>query len=129
MAQIGAYSVYSISGVPEQMGMGHKVSSRPGVNGYDIVLLGGRSEPSALVVKHDFTSAGNMKAGVVSLMGLKGQVVSVSDDFGNVWSNLLVERVVVKSAQRVTHAVGGFNAGVGSVRYFVEFDVSVRHLG
>lgn len=125
MASVGGYSVFSVKGPVAFSGMESILKSRPGVDGYDVQWIGVRGKPYTLLVRHDFISAGNMKAGKSSLYQLKGLLVDVADDFGNVANNHLVMDVTPKMEQKIFNAVGGFNSANGEDRYWLEVEMTL----
>lgn len=125
-SSVFGFEVYSVRGYPKGSRMTTADRERSGVNGIDIQWLGTRGTSFVLEVKHDFVSAGAMKAGYLSFLALCGTIGTVAIDSGSTFSNLKMEDVVLKEYFKSAVTVGGYNAATGQERWIATFEITLK---
>lgn len=113
MAAIGAYTIFGWRGTDgvQLSGMETRQVFRDGVSGMDVVQVGVRGKPFKMIAMLDATNALNLALAKIAFNDLQGNLVSVTDNFGNQWARLLVADVQHIKEERRIGAVGGTNAG------------------
>jgi hypothetical protein len=111
MATIGGRSVITVKGAPAPVGTVVADVSRPGVTGHAFQELGARAEPVVMESVIDCTDNAALKAEILEYVALQGTLVTVVDDLGNTWTNVMVLRVRTGQGKYVASAVGGVNGG------------------
>jgi len=102
-----AYPVMNWDGPVQLSRPGAHVQERPGVNGYDVIADGVRSVPFTMGCTNDFESA-LARANAMKLFALlNGSIVTVVDNDGLSWYNLLVLDVTFVSSFNTVGATGG----------------------
>lgn len=104
MATIGAYTVLSMEKLPDPAKTSLVDTTKPGVNGATTRSEGLRTQATIIQTRTSVTTSGAVKSTVSNYAALTGSLVSVTDDFGNTLSNVLVRDVQLLSVDRV--AVG-----------------------
>lgn len=108
MSSIGVYNFISVKGAVNLKQQRLEPFSRPGVNGESFQAIGARAEVSTFTSTGDvasLSSAANLLAAYSNLVGIS--VVSITDDLGVTWTNMLVTAVRQVSARRIIKGVGG----------------------
>lgn len=111
MPYIGAYLVQNISGPIQLSGVTLREINRPGVDGSDYQDIGIRGDVFSISSEADFLTANLRSAAKIAYAYLQGTVISVTDNRGIVWTNLLVVKTATEEEKYLAHATGGLVAG------------------
>ena len=87
---IGGYEMISIQGRPAHLGESVEEITRPGADGHAWKYQGLRSEQRQLTTVSDFASAGAARAEMAGYAALKGQLVTIVDDFGQTYTDVMI---------------------------------------
>lgn len=83
--------------------------SRAAVAGFRGRLLGKVAQPFQMVGTRDFDDAAAVKTAFDDWKALKGQLVTLTDDYGDEYSNVMVLDVTPGRYQALESAVGGLS--------------------
>lgn len=111
MATIGGHTFITLRGSINPLGTDVIDITRPGVDGHAFMDIGkhaGRSQMQSIV---DLTTAGAAKTVILAYKSLKGTLVSVVDDTGETYTNVLVVEVITTNPKFVATPVGGITGG------------------
>ncbi len=110
---IGAFSVFSIDGPITMARQMSKPSTRPGVPGHDVRLMGVHGSPKVVPFRAKYTSEIAREAGRLNFNDLNGAIVTIITNAGTVWTNVLILRMEEinkpRSSLVTVSATGGNN--------------------
>ena len=109
MAAIGDISFITIKGTPRPMGMETEPLTRPGVDGTAFRELGTRGQPFQVTTIVDVDDAADAKTALESYAALRATLVTLTDDLGNSWANVMVIDVEPIEVKAVESGVGGLS--------------------
>lgn len=117
---------FNLGGSVPIAGMATTLKARPGVDGYDVQQIGVRGKPYTLVFEVDCVSDGAMKAAKTALAALQGTLVDITDNFGNVYNNQLLQEVnpVGDGEVRLVNCVGGVHTANGDTRNWLKMSLT-----
>ena len=93
VAWIGAYNFIALHGSVNGMQERLEEFARPGINGVSFRAIGERADVSNLQTERDMLLKASRDTQMAAYESLVGSKVSITDNQGNVWSNMLVRRV------------------------------------
>jgi hypothetical protein len=94
MGAMGGYAFLSIKGLPGNLaGTTLEAITRPGVAGQAFWPVGYKGVPFEVLATSVFPSKPAMDAYFTAYFGLKGAILSTTDDWGGVWPNMLCHDV------------------------------------
>ena len=96
--------------------------TRAGVDGRAARRTGTRGGGFMLTGQRDLLNAAGRVDFLNDCLALQGKVVTVTDDFGSVWTNIVVDMVRPQRSQPILSAVGGIHAGAGTIFAVVDFE-------
>ena len=106
---VGSVEFITLDGSIEPKGEKTEIIRRPGVNGLGVKKLGtsGDSFQLACVKDVNCANAAARKVKIEECMALKGSVVTMVDDYGMTWPEMLVQVVARPKMRALKTAVGG----------------------
>lgn len=107
MSSIGIYNFITVKGAVNLKQQRLEPFSRPGVNGESFQAIGARAEVSTFTSTGDVASLSSAANLLAAYSNLVDSVVSITDDLGVTWRNMLVTAVRQVSARRIIIGVGG----------------------
>jgi len=107
MASIGGYSMIFVSGPVGRPGMATERIERPGVDGTAFREQGLRCEPFMMTSIVDLDDAADVAAELDLYAALKGTLVTVIDDHGSTWTNVMVLDVQPVETKTIGVSAGG----------------------
>lgn len=112
MPGIGAYNFVTLKGEINP-GSGHQMEeiTRPGVDGVAFRRIGRRGFPFKVQSMVDVATDSAAAALLSSYKALQGTVVSLTDETGQVWNNIVVLNVRPAGRKYVVAKSGGLDAG------------------
>lgn len=122
MAQIGPYSFIGISGMVPVAQWRVEDITRPGSVGVAYRADGFRGAARSIESWVDYINNADVAAKTLDYKALASHVVQITDNHGNTWNGMLIERVEIVRARAALHVVGGLNmssAGLITVRWGV----------
>jgi len=111
IAYIGAYNFLTLRGSINVMQERLEEFTRPGVDGMSFQAVGERAEVSQLQTVRDLAYASSAASMMSSYKALVGDVVTIVDDDGVSWYNMLVLKVMQVSNEKIIGSVGGLVSG------------------
>lgn len=124
MGSIGGYSVMSIQGPPPSLsGTVLGDITRPGVPGKAFWPIGTAGTPFSVITTTACASVVSIGLAITSYSALKGNIVSIVDDLGNQYNNLVVREV---------RPVAQFWAGYGTnpaINWILQCEWTFEHIG
>jgi hypothetical protein len=116
MASIGGVNVHAwTKNEVQPLGGSLELRTRPGVSGYDLIAMGGRSEPFEMESVSDYDTESDRHAAHASFNALRGYVVSLVDNDARTWSVAVLGINVVGKLDSPL-AVGGLTSGKYELR-------------
>lgn len=110
-AYISAYNFLTLRGSINVMQERLEEFTRPGVDGMSFQAVGERAEVSQLQTVRDLAYASSAANMMSSYKALVGEVVTIVDDDGVSWYNMLVLKVTQVSNEKIVGSVGGLVTG------------------
>ena len=110
-AAIGGYGFISMTNILDLQGEAVLDITRPGVDGVAYHKIGERSRPVNVRTIADIFGAASVKTTMAAYKAMQGTLVTVQDDFGNSFSNVMVLNVQITRARKVETVSGGLIAG------------------
>ena len=108
MPSIGGFSFITVKGAVNLSMEALEKFTRPGVNGQSYQSLGRRPEVSTFTSTVDFPFSGSARNNLLAYRIMKeAGPVTIIDDHGAVWINMLILTFRQTSARRVITATGG----------------------
>jgi len=111
MATIGGYYMISLSHRPQPMGETVREITRPEADGQAYAKQGLRAEATLAYAATDCASAAAARTEMAAYAAMRGALVTVVDDLGESYTNVLVVDVRERGRKVVCTAVGGVRAG------------------
>lgn len=102
---------------------GEKVQTytRPGVAGVAVEKQGVKGDPARWAAFRDVLTAAAAKAHIEACISLKGSIVTVVDDTGESWTEIVIVECMPRGqVRKIEAAVGGVESG--SAQYVVEVE-------
>lgn len=96
--------------------------TRPGVDGTALRKRGTRGTGYRLVGQADVASNVDRRSLLENAALLKGQIVTVTDDHLEDWTDVVIQDVRPQSSNAMGTPVGGLKAGTGTIMVTIEFD-------
>lgn len=121
MAVVGGITVISISAPIEMAGFATRTSERPGVDGHDIRLLGMRGNQGTFMLELDCVSAAALATAKINFKSMQSDVITVTDNLGLSWANLLVQNVRTVAEFPLLSVTGGVNGGNYMLQMMFEY--------
>jgi hypothetical protein len=118
MADLGGEAVNIVRGRPEELALRVDTWQTPGIDGVGSQTLGQGSEPSPLQTVAYFENDALAEAHIAACKALKGQVISMEDNWENEYENLLVIDVRTANSKRAV-----FRNNQAQVRVQIEWMV------
>lgn len=116
-------TMLDLKGAPDPGGMMLENITRPGFDGVAFRQLGRRGEPFSLYCLIDEatpTSAANTRQ---ALKDAQGQTVTLTDNFGRVWYDLVLLRMTVIEERAIDGAIGSSGATASTVLLSLVLDL------
>lgn len=112
MASIGGYSFITLEGGLNP-GSGEQLEeiTRPGVDGVAYRRIGRRGVPFRMQSLADVANAANAHSLILNYKALQGGLVTLVDETGQSWFNVMVLRVQCSQPKYVTGMSGGLTGG------------------
>lgn len=110
-AVVGGITVIDISAPIQMAGYKTIEATRPGVDGYDVRLLGFRGDEGSFVLTLDCGSAALLSAAKLNFKSMESEVITITDNLGNIWLNILVKKMTSVMEHRALAVTGGINGG------------------
>jgi len=107
MASIAGYTMLFVTGPIGRPGMATEPITRPGVDGSAFREVGLRCEPFLMTSLMDLEDAADVAAELNLYAALKGSLVTVVDDHGSTWTNVMVLDVQPIQTQTIGVSAGG----------------------
>lgn len=115
MASIGGYNVLVVQGPYQPRGMATERIERPGVDGTAFREKGIRGTPFQITTMVDCDDAPDLAALLLNYAALQGTLVTVVDDLGTSWTNVMVLGVQPVSARAIGTSAGGLSTSAGTL--------------
>jgi len=110
MSSIGLYSFIFVKGNTNGQRQTVEPFDRPGIDGESFQMRGTRAELSTFTSFRDLAFFASAKSNILAYENMVGDVVTVIDDLGNAWANMLVMGVRQINARAIGNAAGGLEA-------------------
>lgn len=111
MASIGGSSFITLRGSINPTGTDVIEITRPGVDGHAFMDMGKHAGKSQMQSIADVSNASGAKAAILAYKALKGTLITVTDDTGQQYTNVLVQEVIATNPKNVKTPVGGLVGG------------------
>lgn len=130
MPSLDSHDFITLRGESQQQASQVAVISRDGIDGVRARLQAKRAEPSRYVGIIDTENVAAAEAKRVALSGLQGSVVTLTDDLGTEFTNVLVllARPIAGSPRVALSAVGGEESSTDRVMVTFEFLVQLTEV-
>ncbi len=113
MAAVGGYTIFGWRGSDgvQLSGMETREVARDGVSGLDVIQIGVRGKPFKMTAMVDCVDALTRAYTKINFSAMQGNLVTVQDNTGINWANILVKDVAHIKEETHTGVVGGLNQG------------------
>lgn len=115
MPAINSIPFISLRGLVQPITMALEDISRPGVDGQAFRQMALRSPPFEMLGVVDCDDFAAARSLIQNLGELQGGTVSVTDDFGSTFDNVMLLRVAPEQTRPALIAVGGVSSGKGAI--------------
>jgi len=119
------YPFIALSGVLQEPGQTVEILERDGTDGESYRLFGKHSEITDLIGTVDLATAGTMRVLAEDLAALQGSIVTIFDDNGQQYDEVMLLRVSKINQQRVGASIGGTQT-IGTAEQLASFRFEVQ---
>ncbi len=119
MAFVGSVEFITLKGGPAEQAEEVETITRSNIDGVRLRKTGKKPTVRVFRGKRDDTSAANAASSRRTLLAMQGTLQSITDDTGEVETNVGILRVNPGTPRRIESAIGGVQLGAGL--YLTEF--------
>ena len=124
MSSVGGYSVMSMQGAPPTLsGTVLGDITRPGVPGKALWPVGTAATPFSVITTTACASAYAVGLAITAYCALKGNIVSIIDDAGNTYNNMVVREV------RPINQFWAANGTNPAIAWILQTEWTFEHIG
>lgn len=129
MPSIGGYTVIDLIAPVQMSNNTTELVRRDSVDGEDTLYIGIAGADFALPFVADYTTAANLAAAKIAFNNLVGDRISVVDNLGTTWTNLLVRGFNIDGEHFVVAGSGGINNGAYVLRATMQLRPMATYYG
>jgi len=113
MPSIDGYSYITLSGRPQPLGPMVNEVTQPGANGHSFRREGRRAQRFRMRGERDVQTAADAESMIVALKNRQGSLVTVVDESGLSYSNVMLHSVTETDRIRIGSGIGGIVTNPG----------------